>query len=574
RRAFLEDLEPVVVPEKPLDALTHQIAGLLTQKRRWYFNEVLEIFREAYPYKDLTEEELTKVLTYMYTRYPRLVWVSFEDKMFLKPRRTRDFYYYYFGNLSMIPDEKQFIVIDETDDAPIGVLDEAFVAEYGQPGTKFIERGSAWKIRRVSGDHIYVRPIQDPTGAIPSWVGEEIPVPFEIALEVGRIRGLVEERLNEKVKIEEISFELSKQYPVDEKTASRAIAETVEQVEKGYPVPTDKRIILEKWEDYIVINCSFGSLVNRTMARLLGYILSEKTERTIGVQQDPYRVVIQIIGGQWTISPQEIVNLFNELSNSDVKKLAVNAMVKTGLFKKRMVHVARKFGAIYKWADFSKISLRELMKTFEETVIYDEAIKETLATDMDVEHTIEVLNRIRNGEIELVYAKTNEEATPVARVGIERIGRKTDLIPTEKMQRILIDSAKARLLNEVKIFVCTNCWKYVKMIRIKDLPEKIKCPKCGSKKIAVLDESEERVNQLIKKNGHRLSKYENELQEKAGATAALTAKYGKVAAIALAGRRLTTPDAEEILYDEQKLNDHLFEVIIDAEKRALRRRFW
>jgi ATP-dependent Lhr-like helicase len=112
------------------------------------------------------------------------------------------------------------------------------------------------------------------------------------------------------------------------------------------------------------------------------------------------------------------------------------------------------------------------------------------------------------------------------------------------------------------------------MIRIKDLPEKIKCPKCGSKKIAALDESEEGVNKLIKKNGRGLSKYENELQEKAAETAALTAKYGKVAAVALAGRRLKSSDAEEILYEEHMLNDHLFELIIDAEKRALRRRFW
>jgi len=574
RRAFLEDLEPVMVPEQPLDALTHQIVGLLTQKRRWYFNEVLEIFSEAYPYKDLTEEGLEKVLTYMHTRYPRLAWVSFEDKIFLKPRRTKDLYYYYFGNLSMIPDEKQFIVIDETDDTPVGVLDEAFVAEYSQPGTKFIMRGSAWKIRRVYGDHIYVKPVQDPTGAIPSWVGEEIPVPFEIALEVGGIRGFVEKQMKKGVGVEEIASELSKQYPADKETIARAIAETVEQVEKGYPVPSDKRVVVEKWEGYIVINCSFGSLVNRTLARLLGHILSEKTGRTIGVQQDPYRVVIQIIGGFRAKASQEIVNLFNELSNSDVKELAVEAMVKTGLFKRRMVHVARKFGALYKWADFSKISFRELMKTFEETVIYDEAVKETLAMDMDVEHTIEVLNKIRSGEIEIVYVKTKEEATPVARVGIERISRKTDLIPSEKMERILIDSAKARLLNEVKTFACTNCWKYVKMVRIKDLPEKIRCPKCGSKELAVLDESEEDVKRLIKKNGRGLSKYEKELQEKAVDTATITAKYGKVAAITLAGKKLNSSDVEEILYKERKLNDHLFELIIDAEKRALRRRFW
>ncbi|MDH5771059.1 MAG: DEAD/DEAH box helicase, partial [Candidatus Bathyarchaeota archaeon] len=177
RRAYEEDLEPVDIPEKPFDALTHQITGLLIRERRLPFQRILEIVRNAYPYRNLTEEDLVKVLTYMHTRYPRLVWVSFKDKLALSPRDRKGIYEYYYGNLSMIPYEKNYLVVDETDDTPVGILDEAFVSEYGEIGTKFIVRGSAWKIVNVYGDRIYVKPVEDPTGAIPSWVGEEIPVP-------------------------------------------------------------------------------------------------------------------------------------------------------------------------------------------------------------------------------------------------------------------------------------------------------------------------------------------------------------------------------------------------------------
>ena len=140
RRARQENMEPVKIPDKPYDALIHQLVGLLLHKGRWYFDEALNLVTRAYPYRDLSEETLVKVLQYMHERYPRLAWVSERDKMFAKPRDVKEFYEYYFENLSMIPDQKQYLVLQE-DGSPIGVLDEAFVAEHGEVGIKFVEGG-------------------------------------------------------------------------------------------------------------------------------------------------------------------------------------------------------------------------------------------------------------------------------------------------------------------------------------------------------------------------------------------------------------------------------------------------
>ncbi|MFH1327901.1 MAG: helicase-related protein [Candidatus Bathyarchaeota archaeon] len=72
RRALNEDLEPVFIPEKPYDVLTHQLVGLFTHKKNWHLLEVLQLFRNSYPYRDLDEVDLDKVLNYMHSRYPRL----------------------------------------------------------------------------------------------------------------------------------------------------------------------------------------------------------------------------------------------------------------------------------------------------------------------------------------------------------------------------------------------------------------------------------------------------------------------------------------------------------------------
>ncbi len=574
KKALKEDLEPVEIPPKPYDALTHQIAGLLLRRRRWQFDEILEVFRNAYPYKDLTIEEVEKILRYMHQRFPRLTWVSFEDKVALKPRRTKALFEYYFENLSMIPDRKQFLVVDESSDSAVGVLDEAFMAEYGKPGTKFIIRGSPWQILQVSGERVHVKPVDDPTGAIPSWIGEQIPVPFDVAQEVGFIRGFVEEEIKSGIKPEEIAAELSKQYPSDKKNILHAIAETVEHVNSGFPIPTDKRIIVEDWEDFVIVHVHFGSLTNRALAQLIGELLSEKIGYGIVVQHDAYRIFVQTMGAA---KANQIVMLFDEMraaSDQVIQDAVTRATVKTGLFKRRMIHVARRFGALKKWADFSSVSLQRLIKIFQGTPIYEEALKEVFTKDLKLEKLFYVLKKIREGEIQVEKIETKGNATPIARIGIERVSRKTDLIPPERMRAVLIKSAKARLLSETCVFVCTDCWDYIEMISAKDLPEKPKCPRCGSTAIGLLKVEEEHVFPIIDKKGEKLTKNEDRIQRQALQTARLIAKHGKPAVVALCARRVRPSDVVGVLEEEPKLSDRFYELVLEAERKALSKRFW
>jgi len=574
RMAYEEELEPVAIPYKPYDVLAHQIIGLLLKKKRWYFNEILEMFKNAYPYADLTIEDIQKVLTYMHSRFPRLAWVSFEDQLVIKPRQTKAMFEYYFENLSMIPEEKQYLVVDESTESAIGVLDEAFMAEYGKPGIKFIIRGSPWKITAVYGDKIYVKEVDDPTGAIPSWIGEEIPVPFEVAQEVGSIRGNAEQKVRRGAKPEEIAVLLAKKYPADSEAISRALLETVEHVKRGFSVPTDKKIVVEDWEDFVIVQANFGSLTNRALAQLLGYVLSEQTGYSVAVQHDPYRIFIQTVGAANANAVISLLNDLKQMPNSKIEDLLTKATVKTGLFKRRMIHVARRFGALKKWVDFGGVSLNSLVKSFEGTAIYDEALKEVFTKDLDLQQLLQVLNDLNTDKIEVVKLETGGTITPVARVGIERVSMKTDLIPSERMKIILIESAKARLLNEVRTFVCTKNWDYTEMTRLNDLPDKPACPKCGSTALAVFSREEDQIRTLAEKKGEKLTKNEQKLLEHALETSELVTKYGKTAAVALTGRRLRISDALEVLREESTLSDHFFELIVEAERNALKRRFW
>jgi ATP-dependent Lhr-like helicase len=235
--------------------------------------------------------------------------------------------------------------------------------------------------------------------------------------------------------------------------------------------------------------------------------------------------------------------------------------------------VARRFGALKRWADFSNVSLQKLISSFEGTPIYEEGLKEVYNKDLDADGLVMVLGRLRDGLVRLQVVETGGNATPVARVGIERVSMKTDLIPPEQMRAVLIESAKARLLNETGNFVCASCWDYSEMIRIKDLPDKPKCPRCGSFKIGLLKVEEEKTQALVEKRGEHLAKAEEKMQIHAKQTAELIERYGKAAAVALSARHVSAADARVVLEKEQALSDHFFELVLEAERKVLAKRF-
>jgi ATP-dependent Lhr-like helicase len=84
---------------------------------------------------------------------------------------------------------------------------------------------------------------------------------------------------------------------------------------------------------------------------------------------------------------------------------------------------------------------------------------------------------------------------------------------------------------------------------------------------------EEGALPLVEKKGQRLAKAEEKLQMQALQTAELMAKYGKVAAIALSARKVRSSDVAIVLEKEPKLTDRFYELVLEAERKALSKRF-
>jgi len=109
---------------------------------------------------------------------------------------------------------------------------------------------------------------------------------------------------------------------------------------------------------------------------------------------------------------------------------------------------------------------------------------------------------------------------------------------------------------------------------VKDLPERPICPRCGSGRLGVLRRGEDQVLSLVEKKDEKLTKTEEKIKEWAVKTAGMVDRFGLPAVVALCGRRLKTADVEAVLKKEKVLSDKFFELVIEAERNALKRRFW
>ena len=110
-----------------------------------------------------------------------------ENDMVITKARARR---YLSQNLSMIADEKKSVVFDVVSRKPVGTLDESFVISWISSGAVFVARGQIWRVLDIDEDRIMVEPAKNAKGELPSWEGEQIPVPFTVATEAGRLRPL------------------------------------------------------------------------------------------------------------------------------------------------------------------------------------------------------------------------------------------------------------------------------------------------------------------------------------------------------------------------------------------------
>ncbi|MEM4918682.1 MAG: DEAD/DEAH box helicase [Thermofilaceae archaeon] len=509
-------IEPSEIPRKPYDVLAHELVGL-AMSEPVTLEEAYQLVRGAEPYRDLEREELERVAEFL--RSIGLIRV-YGDRLRPAGRRCYDYFY---GALTTIPEVEQYVVVERPTGEPIGVLDDYFVAEYCEIGARFIMAGRPWEVVALTEEVVYVEPVEDFESAVPSWVGEEIPVPHEVALEVGRIRGLAAEEAERGVPLEVLAQKLAESYGVDRSLFERALAPVYEMVRLGLPVPSDRLIVVEEaGEGVMVVHAHYGNRVNRALGKYLAYRLARRLGLPAYSAEKPYRIVLRCEN----VTAEEVVEILRETDAETFLRYLRAAVEESRAFRWRLQQVARRMGVLAPGARLTRGDLERLVGALKGTPAYEEAMKEVLQRDMDVDRALAVVAAVRSGEIRVVAVRGPSPLTLEA----ERSLRE-GLEPAMPEKRELISYAlfKVKVLQSFASFYCTECGSIFEL-PISELGEGVVCPNCGSGRLAFDAVPEEemaaRVERCARKGGCRRLTLSASLFERYGAAAVLARAAG------------------------------------------------
>lgn len=454
---------------------------------------------------------------------------------------------YLSGNLSMIPDERKFPIYDIVTRRTVGTLDESFIITSLHTGTVFIARGQLWRVLDMEEGKVTVEPARNTEGELPSWEGEQIPVPFEIAREVGKLR--------RTRKFEEYT----------ENKASITFANGfLDLIEKNHGlIPTDQLLTLEYSEDGVVLNNCVGHQTNEALGRVISILLSARFGTTIGLELDAYRVLLRI---PREVSVHDVKEILLGLKPEHIRGILELALKRTSLFKWKLVQISKKFGAIDPDADYERLSLHRLSDLLAHPQIQEETYRELFSRYMNVPHAVEIIRAIQAGEITIAIG-------PPSMIGGAALYTSSrDQIPPPTADQAVISALKHRLDRQEILLVCMNCRKWKSRTVVARASDQPVCGNCGARLIASLKPYEAELYSIANKKTKNAE--EKAIEDKLIRNANMVLSSGKKAILILSAKGVGPETASRVLATYTD-GDALMREILKAERNFVKtHRFW
>jgi ATP-dependent Lhr-like helicase len=183
-------LDRLQVPPWPRDILAQQIVAA-TAAETWSEDELFELCRRAYPYRQLPRNGFDAILAMLSegiaTRRGRRGAFLHRDRVHGTVTGRRGARLAAITCGGAIPENANYLVVAEPEGTIVGTLDEDFAVE-SLAGDIFLLGTTSWRIRRVEPGRVRVEDAHGAPPSVPFWRGEAPGRTAELSYEVASLR--------------------------------------------------------------------------------------------------------------------------------------------------------------------------------------------------------------------------------------------------------------------------------------------------------------------------------------------------------------------------------------------------
>ena len=428
-------IDNIKIPKDCLDVLSQHIYGMGIENP-WDIDYAYDIIRKSYCYKDLERDDYEDVLSYLAGEYVELeeryvyakIWIDYKENTFGKRGKLARMLYS--TNIGTIPDHSAVLV--KCDGETIGKVEEDFMEKL-KKGDSFVLGGRTYKFNYGKGMTINVSPASGPP-SIPSWYSEQLPLAFDLAVDIQRFRNLLDGKFQYGRPKEEIMEFLHDYLYVDE-FAANSIYEYFNEQYLYAQIPHKQKLLVEYYtgfggRKFVVFHSLFGRKTNDAIARAVAYLASDRNKRNITISITDNGFYLSSDGKMGALEA------LKRLNPDNFENILIMSLDKTETLASRFRHCAGR-------------SLMTLRNNFP---ILKESRREATEDYMDIKNAKKVISWISSGEMEIKTINTiipSPFAFNLVSQGYLEVLKQNDKSEfTKRMHRAVIEKIKEEMNND------------------------------------------------------------------------------------------------------------------------------
>ena len=400
-------LESVRIPIDAADVLAQHVVGMVACGD-WTEDEIFQLVRRSYPYRNLTRTKFETVLRYLEgggasleNQYGPVFGkiVRREGRLLLpSPRVARDYY----QNVGTISSESMVVV--KVGRGRIGEVEQSFIQKLNT-GDIFVLNGKTIRLleTRLLEAKAEWAPAQMPT--VPRWNANKMPLASGLALEVTRLRSRLRELLEADADSEIAREWLIENYNLSATNAEAILRQFTAQARVS-AIPTERDFLVEIYAEGNIRHYFFHSLIGRSANDALSRIIAWRVKQRKGgnalVTIDDYGFLMSLRDFQampieeWKalFSPDNAeADLHVALEPSQLVKWQFRSVAQTGLMVPRQQFGHKRPSRALQWS--TEVIFEVLQKHEPDHPLLAEAYYEAAHTFLDIAGAVDFLTRAR-----------------------------------------------------------------------------------------------------------------------------------------------------------------------------------